>query len=49
MLNYILASSLQIVADPDPVPDPAYHFDADPDVNPDFNLTRIRMLNRILT
>jgi hypothetical protein len=28
---YILAYHLQIEADPDPGPDPAYHFDVDPD------------------
>ncbi len=27
---------MQIDADPDPVPDPAYHFDVDPDEDPDF-------------
>jgi hypothetical protein len=36
-----LAFHLQIGADPDPVPDPAYQFDADP--NPDFNLMRFRI------
>jgi hypothetical protein len=36
-----LACHLQTDADPDPVPDPAYHFGADPD--PDFYLKRIRM------
>ncbi len=27
---------MQIDADPDPVRDPAYHFDVDPDEDPDF-------------
>jgi hypothetical protein len=30
-----LACHLQIDADPDPVPDPAYHFDGNPDAEPD--------------
>jgi hypothetical protein len=38
-IPYILACPLQIDADPDPVLDPAYHFDADPDS--DFYLMRI--------
>jgi hypothetical protein len=46
-IPYILACHLQI--DADPVPDPAYHFDADPDadLDPDFYLMRIRILNFI--
>jgi hypothetical protein len=36
-----LACHLQI--DADPVPDPAYHFDADPDADPDFYLMRMRI------
>ncbi len=36
----ILAWYLQIDADSDPLPDPAYQFDANPD--PDFYLMRIR-------
>jgi hypothetical protein len=32
-MPYILACHLQI--DADPVPDPAYHFAADPDADPD--------------
>ncbi len=37
-IPYILACRLQTDADPDPVPDPVYHFDADPyaDPVPDF-------------
>ncbi len=31
LIPYILACHLQIYADPDPVPDLAYHFDANPD------------------
>jgi hypothetical protein len=31
-----LACHLQIDADPDPGPDPAYHFDANPDADQDF-------------
>jgi len=38
-IPYILACHLQI--DADPVSDPAYRFDADPD--PDFYLMRIRI------
>jgi hypothetical protein len=37
-----LAYHLQIDADLDPVPDPAYHFEMDPD--PDFYLMRIGFL-----
>ncbi len=40
-IPYILACHLQI--DAVPVPDPAYHFDADPD----FYLMRIRMLIQV--
>jgi hypothetical protein len=29
-MPFILSCHLQINADPDPIPDPAYHFDADP-------------------
>jgi hypothetical protein len=29
--------------DADPVPGPAYHFDADPDANPDFYLMSMRI------
>jgi hypothetical protein len=36
---YILACHLQIDADPDP----AYHFDAAPDADPDFYLMRMRI------
>jgi hypothetical protein len=36
-----LACDLQIDADLDTIPDPAYHFDADPDADPDFYLMRI--------
>jgi hypothetical protein len=35
----ILGCRLQIDADPNPVPDPAYHYDADPD----FYLMRIQV------
>jgi hypothetical protein len=43
------ACHLQIDVDPDSVPDPAYHFDADPEADPDtdFYLKRIRMRIRI--
>jgi hypothetical protein len=40
-IPYILACHLQIDADPDPVPDPAFHFDADPDVDPFYYLMRV--------
>ncbi len=42
-IPYTLAFHLKIDADPGQVPDPAYHFDADPDVDsdPDFYLKRI--------
>jgi hypothetical protein len=36
-----LTGHLQIDADPDPVPDPANHFDADPDTDPNTYLMRI--------
>jgi hypothetical protein len=36
---YILACHLQLDADPEQDPDPAYHFDADPD--PTIQLMRI--------
>jgi hypothetical protein len=42
-IPYVLACHLQI--DADPVPDPAYHFDADPD----FYLMRIRVDNTACT
>jgi hypothetical protein len=42
-IPYILACHLQI--DADPVPDPAYHFYADP--NPDFYLMRMWIRMRI--
>jgi hypothetical protein len=41
IFHTILACHFQIDAYLDPVPDPAYHFDADP--NPDFYLMRIRI------
>ncbi len=44
-IPHILAFHLQIDADPDPVPDPACHFNADPD--PDFYLMWIPMRIRI--
>jgi hypothetical protein len=45
ILASILACHLQIDADPDQVPYPAYHFDVNPDADPDpdFNLMQIRM------
>jgi hypothetical protein len=44
-----LACHLQIDADPVPVPDPAYHFDADPDavLDPVFCLMRMWIRMRI--
>jgi hypothetical protein len=44
-----MACLLQIDADPDPVSDPAYHFDAnlDADPNPVFYLMRMRIRMRI--
>jgi hypothetical protein len=46
-----LACHLQIDADPDPVPDPAYHFDENPDADayPDFYLMRTWMYNVYIT
>jgi hypothetical protein len=38
---------LQIDADVDPVPDPAYHFDAYPDADPDPDFYLIRIRKRI--
>jgi hypothetical protein len=38
-----LVCHLQIDADPDTVLDPAYHFDADQDADPDFYLMRMRI------
>jgi hypothetical protein len=35
--SYILAWHLHIDADPDPGPDPAYHFDADADPDPAYH------------
>jgi hypothetical protein len=48
-IPYILACHLQIDANPDPVPDPDYHFDANPvaDPDPNFYLMRIQMRIRI--
>jgi hypothetical protein len=40
-IPYILAFHLKIDADPGQVPDPAYHFDADPDADSEFSLMRI--------
>ncbi len=40
-ISYILVCHLQIYVDPYTVPDPAYHFDADPD--PDFYLMQMRI------
>jgi hypothetical protein len=40
-IPYVLACHLQIDADPYPVPDPAYRFDADPDL--DFYLMWMRI------
>jgi hypothetical protein len=40
-IPYVLVCHLQIDADPDLVPDPAYRCDADPD--PDFNLMQMRI------
>jgi hypothetical protein len=47
-IPYILACHLQI--DADPVPDPAYHFDAVPDVDPGYRtkMMRIRIHNTAL-
>jgi hypothetical protein len=42
-IPYILAFHPQTEADPDLVPDPAYHFDADPKADPYFYLMRIRI------
>ncbi len=42
-IAYNLARHLKIDADPDLVPDLAYHFDKDPDANPDFYLMRMRI------
>jgi hypothetical protein len=42
-VKYILTCHLQTDADPDPVPEPAYHFDA----VPDFYFTQMRILERI--
>ncbi len=39
----MLAFHLQTDADPDLVPDPVYHFDADPKADPYFYLMRIRI------
>jgi hypothetical protein len=44
IFHTFLACHLQIDADLDPVPDPAYHFDADPDVQVT-NIMRIRIHN----
>jgi hypothetical protein len=41
----MLACHLQIDADPEPVPDPAYHFDADP--HPDYYFMRTRIHNAV--
>jgi hypothetical protein len=44
-MPYFLGFHLQIDADPDPVPDPAYHINAEP--NPDFYLMSMRIQTRI--
>ncbi len=44
-IPYILAYHVQIDADPDPVSDPSYHFDADPDL--DFYLMWMRIRSGI--
>ncbi len=46
-IPYTLACHLQIDAEPDPVPDPAFHFDADPDGDPDRNFYLMRIQMRI--
>ncbi len=49
-IPYIVACHLQIDAHPDPVPDPAYHFDPDPDADPcpDFFLCGSGCRSRLL-
>jgi hypothetical protein len=46
-IPYILALYLQINANPDLVPDPAHHFDADPNADPDPDLCLMRIRTRI--
>jgi hypothetical protein len=46
---WLVICTLMRIRIPEPVPDPVYHLDADPDADPDFHLMQIPMRIRNFT